>query len=403
MFDQPHVRTWRRAAVALGVATVGLIAVAACNPAPDAKQQTIVVVGTEPSQAAMATIASAYNGSAANTDPDTIVNVDSVQSPALTVPADSQSDCAATIYDSPPGVGETLAPKGSTGGLDALKASVANGDGCISVARSVLPPRPVGSTPGTDNATFEYYAFALDGMTWGSSSSLAPVDMSLADLQGIYNCTFTDWSQVGGQAGPIQRYWPDVNTATRSIFETQVLGFDPTAFANGSCPAVHIDDQNTPGVGILADGNTQSGISPMSAGVWSAQANGTYPDNRDGFTLHKLDGKAYALFNGSVWGVNTPAFSGHVGAPVIESNVPINTPSPPSKGVYYIYNVVDTTSKLYSQAKLLVGFNNSASGWTGDICRGNEAATISLYFAPLDTSSDNGHNLAASTCRLYTP
>jgi phosphate transport system substrate-binding protein len=393
----------RRKALAVGAVALGLVALAACNPAPDKKAQNVVIVGSDTTQTAMATLTTNYNASAKNTDPDSVYNILALQTPAKTVPADSQGDCVSTTYDTPAGVGETLAPNGSSAGRDALKASVANGDGCISVSRSSAAPRAIGTTAGTDNSTFEYYAFALDAVGWGSASTLAPSNLTLAQLQGIYNCTFTDWSQVGGTAGPIQRYYPQSGSGTRSFFQSSVLGFDPTTFSSGSCPAVKISEENTPGITILANGDTQKAIAPMSAGVWSAQANGTYPDDRHGFAIKSLNGEPTAVKVGSTYGLNTPAFSGDSGAPVVESNVLLNTPTPAYPGVRYVFNVVDNTSKLYSQAMLMVGFTNAASGWKGDICSGAEASTIGLYFAPLDTSADGTHNAAGSNCRLYTP
>jgi phosphate transport system substrate-binding protein len=382
---------------------LGFVALAACNPVPDKKKQNIVVVGSDTTQTAFATLSAFYNASSKNTDPDTVYNILAVQSPAKTVPADSQGDCVTKTYDTPAGAGETLAPNGSSAGRDALKASVANGDGCISIARSSGTPRAIGTTPGTDNSTFEYYAFALDAVGWGSSSTLAPTNLTLAQLQGIYNCTFTNWNQVGGGNGAIKRYWPQSGSGTRAFFQSAVLGFDPTTFSSGSCPAVTIDEENTPGVSILANGDTAKAISPMSAGVWSAQANGTYPDQRDGFTIRSLNGKPTAVKAGTRWGLNTPAFSGNAAAPVIESNVQLNNPSPAYPGIRYVFNVVDKNEKLYSQAMLMVGFINAASGWKGDICSGTEGPAIGLYFAPLDTSADGTHNAAGSHCRLYTP
>lgn len=393
----------RRKALALGAATLSILGIAACNPAPDKKAQNIVVVGSDTTQTAMATLSASYNSSAGNTDPDHVYNVLAVQTPAQTVPDDGQGDCAAVTYDTPAGVGETLAPNGSGAGRDALKASVANGDACVSIARSSAPPRAIGTTAGTDNSTFEYYAFAMDAVGWATGSTKAPASLTLDQLQKIYNCTYTDWSQVGGTAGPIKRYWPQAGSGTRSFFQSAVLGFDPTTFSSGSCPAVRIDEENTPGIAIAADGTLAQAITPMSAGVWSAQANGTYPDDRNGITMHQLNGESTAAFNGTKWGLNTPAFSGDPSAPVIEDNVALNNATPAYPGIRYVFNVLDNTSKLYSQAQLFAGFTNAASGWKGDICSGAEAANIEQYFAPLGTNDVGGHNLAGATCRLYTP
>ncbi len=166
----------RRKALAVGAVALGLVALAACNPAPDKKTQNIVAVGSDTTQTAMATLSALYNVNAKNTDPDSVYNILAVQTAAQTVPADSQADCAATTYHTPAGAGEVLAPNGSGAGRDALKASVANGDGCITIARSSSGPRAIGTTPGTDNSTFEYYAYALDAVGWGSTSAPGAVE-----------------------------------------------------------------------------------------------------------------------------------------------------------------------------------------------------------------------------------
>lgn len=52
---------------------------------------------------------------------------------------------------------------------------------CIDVARTSAGPRPVGDDPLLeDPASFEYYAFALDAVTWASTSRRAPATMTTA-------------------------------------------------------------------------------------------------------------------------------------------------------------------------------------------------------------------------------
>jgi len=400
---RPRLASRHRRSLALGVAALALVALAACNPAPDKKAQNIVIVGGDTTQDLTGVIASNYNSDPKNTDPDTAYNVLSIQSTPLTVPADSQADCAATTFHTPAGVGETLAPNAGNAGVDALKASVANGDGCVSIARTGGSPRAIGSSPGTDNATFEYYGFALDAVGWASESTLAPADITLAQLRGIYNCTYTDWSQVGGTAGPIKRYWPTLSSGTRSFFQSSVLGFDPTTFSSASCPSITVIPVNS-GTPIVTNADQQKAIVPFSVGNWVAQANGVTPDIRGGLTIRSLNGAAPLFLNGSTWELNSPGASGNPGAPVAESNVLLNTPTPSYPGIRYVFHVVDNTEKLYSQAVLIVGFGNAANGWKSALCSGTDAATINQYgFAPLDTSADGTHNAAGSTCRLYTP
>ena len=59
-----------------------------------------------------------------------------------------------------------------------------------------------------NNATFQYYGFALDAVTWASPSLQAPATMTLQNLRDIYNCVITNWTQLpgGGRADPAVRY-----------------------------------------------------------------------------------------------------------------------------------------------------------------------------------------------------
>ena len=165
------------------------------------------------------------------------------------------STAAARTYHTPAGPGEVLAPNGSSNGRNALKASVQNGDGCIDIARSSGPPRAI----GTDLATFEYYTYALDALGWATDSSKAPSNLTLTQLRSIYNCTFTNWNQVGGSAGVIERYMPQSGSGTYQFFRDDVLGFDPASFSGPSCPAIQFAQENS-GQQISVNGDQQSGI-----------------------------------------------------------------------------------------------------------------------------------------------
>ena len=76
-------------------------------------------------------------------------------------------------------------------------------------------------------------------MSWSTPSIYAPATMTKAQLQGIYNCTYTDWGQVGGIPGhPIQRYMPQSNSGTYSFFLSNWLGgVDPALVSSTTPPA----------------------------------------------------------------------------------------------------------------------------------------------------------------------
>jgi PBP superfamily domain len=201
-------------------------------------------------------------------------------SPTITVPADAH--CSAVTYAETAGGGNFAAPNGSGAGRDALKNSILGtfpdaahnspgAGGCIDIARSSAEPRAV----GTDNSTFEYYALALDQITWSSPSLQAPAAMTLQNLRDIYACNITDWSQLpGGGSGPIQRFFPQSSSGTGATFISKVLNnVDPHGVSSASCPAV-IDVQENRGNDPLITGALyQNAIFPYSNGKFVFQAN----------------------------------------------------------------------------------------------------------------------------------
>jgi ABC-type phosphate transport system substrate-binding protein len=278
-------------------------------------------------------------------------------------------------YESPQGSGAGRnSLKNSNSGANGLfPGSGGFGKGCVDIARSSGEPRPVDGTSNGDLATFEYYGFALDSVGWASPSLKAPSALTLLQLRGVYNCTFTDWSQVGGAAGHIQRVVPSASSGTGNTFDTKVLGFDPrTVPTSGSCPAVltveenhgdFLTDASKGGSGSLY----QEMILPYSQGKWVNHANSpTNPtvDIRNGVrvgAIYLTDAPSpanpiYSVnWTGSRWFLNTAANA------VSESNPNLTTPSTTSgvyPGVRYLYNVVNNPSPSYTAAEAIVGFSS---------------------------------------------
>ena len=200
--------------------------------------------------------------------------------------------CNQTAYGPVSGAGVFPVPEGSDAGRDALKRSVAGvypsapigaGRGCIDIARSDVGPRP--AEPSGDSATFQYFAFALDAVMWASPSMQAPPFMSRDQLRAIYQCEYTDWAQVGGGPGPIQRFLPPPSSGERHTFVTGVLGlwpeysFSEQPAPEGSvfaCPAA-IEIQESKGTQLLLESPNHSAfydraILPYSAGRFVMQS-----------------------------------------------------------------------------------------------------------------------------------
>ncbi|MBO0880541.1 MAG: hypothetical protein J2P17_09390 [Mycobacterium sp.] len=386
-------------AVAAAVLAV-IFVVAACDPAPNGKVDQLTIVGSDTTQEVMGQIANLYNiATSYNTDHDVLQNILALQTTAKTVPADA--NCGQITWHTPAGSGELLAPNGSTAGRDSLSFFVQAGNGCVDAARSSAGPRPVGTAAGQDLPSFQYFAYALDAVGIASISSHVPAGgLTLAQVQGIYNCTFTDWSQVGGTAGPIQRYWPQAGSGTRAFAQSDLLGgFDPTTVSTASCPPVILNEENNPGLAIVANGDQQTGIAPLSGAQFVAQSNGTDPNTLEGIRELNINGQNIIAGSGASAHLNTAP------GPVQESNVRLVNPTPAYPGIRYVFNVLDSTSKAYSQIAYFLGFGtDSGSKFKSPLCNNQFASVLTQYgFAPLSTAVDSVHNPAGSTCRLWKP
>jgi plastocyanin len=219
----------------------------------------------------------------------TAANVHAHPTSNTTVPADSF--CSTVTYAGSAGTGVVVAPNSTDAGRDALRGSVGGsypdttsdaGKGCVDIARSDAPPRSVGALG--DNASFEYYGYALDAVTWATTSLYAPPALTQAQLQGIYSCTITDWSQVGGTPGTIQRVLPPDGSGIADDFLVEDLGVPSASSLPTSapgCPSLErigedqaydlLNGSNVYGpTGDAA--HYPNAILPVSAGQWTYQA-----------------------------------------------------------------------------------------------------------------------------------
>jgi subtilisin family serine protease len=267
-------------------------------------------------------------------------DVHAQSTPDQVVPGDS--NCSTLTFGAEGGM-TVPPPTDSDTGRAALQGSVAGtypdstrgaGRGCVDIARSDAGPRGVG--PGGDNATFEYYAFALDAVTWASASLQAPSTMTISQLRNVFNCTITDWSQLpSAGSGPIQRVLPPAGSVTRALFVTNVLGFDPAGFSGPNCPAPRVVAEND--ADDLMNSNAaqyQSAILPYSAGAFVFQAtNSTNPtlDLRAGIRPGGLTISGVVVhgvrWTGSAWLLDNAAV---VGGRTVHDAVTSGSPSAPS-------------------------------------------------------------------------
>jgi ABC-type phosphate transport system substrate-binding protein len=111
-------------------------------------------------------------------------------------------------------------PDGSSAGITQLATFQKTGDGnfyCSSFARS---SRARGSSdPAFAPGGIAFVDLAGDAVTWSAQATTnAPATLTTAQLAAIYNCTDTNWSQVGGKNAPIHAFIPQSSSGTRSFF-----------------------------------------------------------------------------------------------------------------------------------------------------------------------------------------
>jgi phosphate transport system substrate-binding protein len=396
-------RTARRVAgIGLAIATAAGLVVAgnaATAEPPNPYSFTLAIAGSDTTQNAMSDFASVFN-TVQSPKESYAVNIDAIATVPVEVDSDefctpeAGSDFEGRIYVAADGDNVTTfnSPNGSGNGRSALASSAASASaakrGCIDIARSSSAPS------GTDPESFEYFAFGLDAVGWASGASAAPDTLTKQQIIDIYRCDITNWSQVGGDAGPIQRYFPQSGSGTRSFFQSDMLdGLVPEDFSSETCPAVVITQENT-GRLIAQNGDIEEAIVPYSAADWVAQTRGTRPDNRAGQVVRALTAGGTTQ-SPIVIDEETGDPALNTAGPINEANVKLVDPTPDYPGVRFVFNVVDTRSPNYLEARDFVGFSEGDNGF---ICSGDYATTIQNNgFGPLPPMG----GADGPTCRPY--
>jgi phosphate transport system substrate-binding protein len=355
--------------------TATVLAATATLYAPSASAAApvyLTMVGSNTTQEVMGAVTTAFNSSAiAASEGAVATNVDAQPAdPGTVAPSDAHCNGGVAItyiQEANPTAEQRTAPNGSTAGKAALATSVTNGDSCVSVARS--------SSPGSskDVAGTQAYAYAVDAVTWATAAKTdAPKNLSMTQLEGVYDCKFTNWKQVGGKAGPIVRYFPQNGSGSGSFF-SGVLGFDPRVLGGiNTCttPAIQIEENEAVQV---TTPTLKQAVMIFSAGEWVAQANGVDPAMRHGFVLHTINHRISPVVK--VHGRWAPS------ALVSQKNVEPSTYLPlnntAAQGVRNLFNFINTNSVDYAAAETFVGAGSA-------LCTGVYSSIVAKYgFHPL--------------------
>jgi ABC-type phosphate transport system substrate-binding protein len=111
-------------------------------------------------------------------------------------------------------------PDGSSAGITQLATFQKTHDGkffCSSFARSSRAR--ASSDPAFAPGGIAFVDLAGDAVTWSAQATTnAPATLTTAQLAAIYNCTDTNWSQVGGANAPIHAFIPQSGSGTRAFF-----------------------------------------------------------------------------------------------------------------------------------------------------------------------------------------
>lgn len=130
--------------------------------------------------------------------------------------------------------GLQLRPNGSSAGkAKLLDANYTD----VDFARS--SDRVGGTGKEAEGDALEGIPFALDTVVSAVSNltaSHAPASLTKAQLVSIYNCTSTNWNQVGGTDGPIKPLVPQTGSGTEKFFKAQ-LGLA----SYGACVKDYVD------------------------------------------------------------------------------------------------------------------------------------------------------------------
>jgi ABC-type phosphate transport system substrate-binding protein len=186
-----------------------------------------------------------------------------------TVPGSTSS--AKTTIVPKKGCATITRPNGSGAGLSALDESqvIDKTVHCIDFARSSSGRSATSPAPKVGGVG--YVALATDAVTWAVRdiggtktvpASYAPKTLSLTQLKAIFDCSVTNWKQVGGGNAPIKAYLPQSGSGTLSFWLKKLGLTEPGACA----PEVLEENQ-----GLSKQFNSPDAIFIYSVADWISQ------------------------------------------------------------------------------------------------------------------------------------
>jgi len=251
-------------------------------------------------------------------------------------------------------------PNGSGQGVAALKAAFTSGhqiEGCLDFARSS------GNGSGTNTPQLAYIPFAKDAVAFAvSSTSTISRNLTLADLQSIYHCTYDGFT---GATPTKKALLPQAGSGTRSFWIGK-MGITETDIANGVYPCIsdRTDFNGVSGGTKIQEhrGNVlkSNQIVPISIAQYNAQAAGISTDFRGTSVLGSLvdNSSAPTLFS-HAFAMNTSYSNVGSGATLTRD----------------VYNVVPVSSLSDPDVNYVFTDNDGAGADTSALCNASSVIT----------------------------
>jgi ABC-type phosphate transport system substrate-binding protein len=190
-------------------------------------ETAIVGVGSDTYQSVADQFSGDYNATLKGTGTRQLYNWDATN-PTTGAMGDSivtKSGCTATAR-----------PDGGSAGLTLMDTNATTSDGaqfCIDFTRTARGRSP--SDPAFGPGGVAFVTLAEDAISWTSQTTTdAPANLTTAQLAAIYNCTDTNWSQVGGQNAAITPFLPQTGSALGKQFLTDIGVANPGACVNST-------------------------------------------------------------------------------------------------------------------------------------------------------------------------
>ncbi len=375
--NSAQFRVAAAATLGIAVATVGVATAAFALPPSNTTADTLTFVGSDTTQYFDDAMCDAINSNLKKDNPnpksgakDTCVNIHAFAVPGETTkvaPADAFSP-ACTWFISP-----STAPAGSSclsGGNGKESAPTGSGAGATRQTSnptdaSVDVGRASSLQCNSTRPNLECYAYARDAVGYGTFRTQA-IKLTVAQIQGIYNCSITNWSQIpAAGSGVITRFFPQAGSGTGSFFVSNFLnGVDPRLSTTCTVTQVAENDGSA-----IPSAERTTAIVPFSAGSWIAQSGNKVPDARASITI------------GSVK-------IGSAAVNPVKKSLAKFIPNPKAynetstyPGARYIFHDLDNRAPQYSASLRFIGFDGSGRS---KLCSNAFAADLKTYgFLPL--------------------